>query len=207
MKRFILLCASLFGLAACCLTPSQNGKDITSLQDSDTLGPEMQVLISAIQDGIIKVINNDSDEVIGDLYPLELSSVVVDLKGSFDKGDKFKVNLFVVGAGQERTASETTNLVVTLKPPAPSLTSNVSAGALSDRIAELLYAAAVGVQNTRDHPLRLEASEMKLEMAFGLTRKMTGGGEFEVAPIGLDLSGSANSNEVQKITMIFKQPE
>jgi len=138
-----------------------------------------------------------------------LQSVTLNLTTEVKKEVGGKISLFIVSFGRKWEKSHAQEIEVTLKPPKPSQVVKLARGpSVSDQLVQAIESAARGVQaarNNKDVPL--VASNLKVVLSFVVKGDTSGGAKFEIVPVTADLSGDLASSAVQKITVVFENPE
>ena len=171
-------------------------------QTEDKQGVVIRQLLKEVQIGLGKVQADLHNEGIP---PLE--SVTLDLTAEVKKDVGGKINLFIVSFGQKWEKSRSQEVEVTLKPPKPSQL--VGRGpSVSDELVKAIESAGRGVQAARgDKTVPLVASGLKVVLSFVVTGDTSGGANFQILPVTVDLSGDLVNSAVQKITVVYQNPE
>lgn len=175
-------------------------------QNTDTIDKQVQVaqLLSSVQLALARV----QKDLAFEKMPL-LKSVTLYLNAEINKDASGKVNLFVVSFGSKKAKSETQEIEITLTPPPVEHPLNVSSisPAIIDRLVAAILGAARGVQdaeNNKDVPLIF--SGLKVVLGFVVKKGASGGAQFEIVPVGFELSGNVSAVSLQKITIQYQNP-
>jgi hypothetical protein len=138
-----------------------------------------------------------------------LESVTLDLITEAKREVGGKINLYIVSFGKKWERDRSQEVEITLKPPSPSLPLPVGKGpSVSDQLVSAIVNAARGVQNARkDKDVPLVTTSLKVVLNFVVKGDVSGGVSFEIAPITVDLSGDLTNQAIQKITVVYKNPE
>jgi hypothetical protein len=161
-------------------------------------------LITQIQIGMAKAQKELADKKIP-----RLKSVTLDLSTEAKIGAGGKINLYIFSFGKKWERDRSHEIEVTLKPPSPKEPLKVAAGpAISDQLKDAIVSAANGIQTARQNPdVPLEASGLKVVLNFVVKGDTSGGVNFQILPVTVDLSGDLANSAVQKITVLYENPE
>lgn len=172
-------------------------------QNQDTQGVVIDQLLKEVQIGIAKVQN----DLGGDGIP-PLQSVTLNLTAEVKKDVGGKINLFIVSFGHKWEKGLTQEVEVTLKPPTPKKLVGRGAPSVADQLVKAIESAARGVQAARaNKDVPLVASGLKVVLSFVVKGDTSLGAKFEIIPVTVDLSGDLQNSAVQKITVIYQNPE
>lgn len=172
-------------------------------QTQDTQGIVIDQLLKEIQIGLRKVQN----DLRGEGIP-PLQSVTLDLTAEVKKEVGGKINLFIVSFGHKWEKSRSQEIEVTLKPPKPSPLVAKGPPSVADELVKAIESAAQGVQAARENKdVPLVASALKVVLSFVVTGDTSVGAKFQIAPVTVDLSGDLANSAIQKITVLYQNPE
>lgn len=166
---------------------------------AESQGVVIDRLLPQIQRALIRV----QDEADVANLP-KLTSVRLELSTFLKKGADGKIRFFVFSLGGGGSQETSQNITLTLSPPAPGAPSPVGVDYLADALANSILSAARSVHEARTRKPPLILTELKATIKFVVTKIGGGGAEFEVGPIGFELSGEVKSTEIQTITVTFK---
>lgn len=166
------------------------------------LGPRIDDVLQETQRALLSVAEYPAVK----LHLPALESVTLEMNGTFDASGELRLNLFFASAGGGRSTSESSQLILTFKPPAPPPTgAEIASTNLSDQLADMILAAASGVARAGEREPPLRTSGLTLSLAFAVTLEGGAGAEFAIAPVGIRLGGDVSSTEVQKIILRFAE--
>lgn len=140
--------------------------------------------------------------VAGKIPPLD--SVVLNLQTEYkvQGGPRFKLLIFTFGKTWERQRSN--ELVITLKPPKPSLEPQIAATpSLASQLVAAIVAAAQGVRDAETGTPPLQMTGLRAEFRFVVKESTSAGAKFEILPVSADLSGDWSKKAVHTITVTF----
>jgi Trypsin-co-occurring domain 2 len=176
-------------------TPAQqsNGQDIL-----------IDELIHQIQLGLA----NAQKDLAEEKMPT-LNSVTLDLVTEAKVSAGGKINLYIVSFGTKWERDRSQEVEITLKPPSPTAPRPVGKQpAVSDQVMNAIVSAGRGVHaasTNKDVPL--VATGIKVVINFVVKTDTSGGLKFTIAPVTADLSGDLANSAVQKITVLYQNPE
>jgi type II secretory pathway pseudopilin PulG len=173
-----------------------------SQQPEDTQGVLIDQLLKQVQSALARAQTDLRHE---NIPPLQ--SVTLDLTAEVKKEVGGTINLFIVTFGHKWEKSRSQEIEVTLKPPAPSQL--ISKGpSVSDELVKAIESAARGVQAARANgQVPLVASGLKVVLSFVVTGDTSVGAKFQIVPVTVDLSGDLANSAIQKITVVYQNPE
>ncbi|HEV2102010.1 MAG TPA: trypco2 family protein [Candidatus Acidoferrum sp.] len=176
---------------------------ITKAAEGDE-GILISKLITQIQIGMAKAQKQLSDKKIP-----KLKSVTLDLSTEAKISAGGKINLYIFSFGKKWERDRSHEIEVTLKPPSPTQGLKVAAGpSISDQLSDAIVSAASGIQVARQNQeVPLEASGLKVVLNFVVKGDTSGGANFQILPVTVDLSGDLANSAVQKITVLYENPE
>ncbi len=161
-------------------------------------------IVTEIQVGLARVQKQLDHEKIP-----KLKSVTLDLvaEAKIEAGGKINLYIFSFGKKWERDRSQ--EIEVTLKPPRPDQPLAVAKGpSISDQLVNAIVSAARGIQAARKNPdVPLEASGLKVVLSFVVKGDTSAGAKFQILPVTFDLSGDLAKSAIQKITVLYENPE
>jgi len=161
-------------------------------------------LITQVQIGIAKAQKQLADKKIP-----KLKSVTLDLSTEAKIGAGGKINLYIFSFGKKWERDRSHEIEVTLKPPSAAQGLKAAAGpSISDQLSDAIVSAASGIQAARlNQDVPLEASGLKVVLNFVVKGDTSGGVNFQILPVTVDLSGDLANSAVQKITVLYENPE
>ena len=194
----------LIPLLVAALVCSSLSNQAFAQQTPDSQEVLIDQLLREIQVGLAKA---QKDLAAEKIPPLQ--SVTLDLVAEAKVAVGGKINLYIVTFGAKWEKERTQQVEVTLKPPSPNLPMKVAKGpSVSDQLANAIVSAGKGVQAARnDKSVPLAASGLKVVLSFVVKGDTAGGTKFEIAPVTFDLSGRLANQAIQKITVVYQNPE
>jgi len=198
LRPLVLFAFALVGCPTAAIAEPPPGANATQKQ------VQVAQLLSSVQLALARV----QKDLAFEKMPL-LKSVTLNLNAEIDKDASGKINLFVVSFGSKKTKSETQEIEITLTPPPADHPLNVSSisPAITDRLVAAILGAARGVQdaeNNKDVPLIF--SGLKVVLGFVVKTGASGGAQFEIVPVGFELSGNVSAVSLQKVTVQYQNP-
>ena len=159
----------------------------------------IQEVLTEVQRGLAEA---QQRLVAGKTPPLD--SVVLNLQTEYNVqgGPRFKLLIFTFGKTWERQRSN--ELVITLKPPKPSLEPQITATpSLASQLVAAIVAAAQGVNDAETVSPPLQLTGLKAEFRFVVKESTSAGAKFEILPISADLNADWSKKAVHTITVTF----
>lgn len=161
-------------------------------------------LVTEVQIGLAKA----QKELANQRIPT-LKSVTLDLVAEAKIAAGGKINLYIFSFGKKWERDRSQEIEVTLKPPSAKQPLQVAKGpSISDQLVSAVVDAGKGIQAARQNQVvPLEASGLKVVLSFVVKGDTSGGVKFEILPVTVDLSGDLAKSAIQKITVVYENPE
>ena len=161
-------------------------------------------LVTEVQIGLAKA----QKELANQKIPT-LKSVTLDLVAEAKVAAGGKINLYIFSFGKKWERDRSQEIEVTLKPPSGKQPVQVAKGpSISDQLVSAIVDAGKGIQAARQNQIvPLEASGLKVVLSFVVRGDTSGGVKFEILPVTVDLSGDLAKSAIQKITVVYENPE
>ncbi len=156
-------------------------------------------LLNATKAALVQV----QDAAEGKLPTLE--SVVIEVNTLQKASASTGFSLFVVEVGGGVSSDYANTIRLTLVPPAPGTSADVSAAALSSTLANAILTGARAIDAAKQGKPSLRARELKAILRFAVTRDANGKVALEFPPIKIGAGGRVSSTEVHTITVTYKE--
>ena len=189
-----MLCAAVLAWIIT-IAPARSPSQDKPAADAVTI----QEVLTEVQRGLAEA---QQQLVAGKIPPLD--SVVLNLQTEYNVqgGPRFKLLIFTFGKTWERQRSN--ELVITLKPPKPSLEPQIAATpSLASQLVAAIVAAAQGVRDAETGTPPLQMTGLRAEFRFVVKESTSAGAKFEILPVSADLSGDWSKKAVHTITVTF----
>jgi hypothetical protein len=160
-----------------------------------------QVVIEKLLAEVQKALLNAQKRITDASFP-ELDSVVLTLQTAMTLAAEAKVKFVVFTVGMSWEREESQELVLTLKPPKPP---QAIVSSLADQLADAIVAVAEGVHRAKTGTPPLGLDSLNVIVAFIVTYRLSAGGNFEIKPVTLELSGSLKKRAQHRIELKFKK--
>lgn len=163
-------------------------------------GVTIQEVLTEIQRGL-----SDAQQQLLTAKIPPLDNVVLTLETDYNirGGPKFKLLIFTFGRTWERQRSN--ELVLTLKPPKPSVDVQVTATPnLARQLVAAIVAAAQGVRDAETGTPPLQLSGLKAEFRFVVKESTTADAKFEIVPVSGDVKADWSKTAVHTIAVTFR---
>jgi hypothetical protein len=189
-----MLCAAALAWTVT-ITPASSPSQDRPAADAVTI----QEVLTEVQRGLAEA---QQQLAAGKIPPLD--SVVLNLQTEYNVqgGPRFKLLIFTFGKTWERQRSN--ELVITLKPPKPSMETQIAATPnLASQLVAAIVAAAQGVRDAETSTPPLQLTTLKAEFGFVVKESTSAGAKFEIVPVSADLKGDWSKKAVHTITVTF----
>jgi len=189
-----MLCAAALGWTIA-IAPAAPPSQDRPAADAVTI----QEVLTEVQRGLVEA---QQQLVAGQIPPLD--SVVLNLQTEYNLqgGPRFKLLIFTFGKTWERQRSN--ELVITLKPPKPTMETQVTGTpGLAGQLVAAIVAAAQGVKDAETGTPPLQLTGLRAEFRFVVKESTSAGAKFEILPVGANLDADWSKKAVHTMTVTF----
>jgi hypothetical protein len=159
----------------------------------------LERLVGEVKVALLKVEQQKVGTDLPDLEKVELELNTVQKKVGVGK-----ISLFIVKVGAKISTELTNRIKLTLKPPEPESSSDVSAHELADALADSILAGAraIAVAKLGSPPLRAE--ELTAEVKFAVDS--SGGGQLSIVfpPFTIEGGAEVSASNIQSIIVTYR---
>ena len=115
-----------------------------------------------------------------------------------------KISFLIVEIGGEASKEFTHSVKLTLTPPSPKSSSDVTSVLLADALAESILAGARAISAAKKGSPPLHAKELKAVVKFALKRDAEGKLSISFPPFEIGTGASVSASAIQSITVTYK---
>jgi NTP-dependent ternary system trypsin peptidase co-occuring protein len=160
-------------------------------------GPVIARVLSEVQ----RAVQNAQIRTAGSDFP-QLDAVTLTLQTVIVKAGGFKIRFLVFSFGKTWDQERSHEMVLTLKPTKPA---GASVRTLADGLEDAIVDAAEGVKDALTGTPPLSLQTFKASVSFVVIDDASGGADFTIEPITIELKGNLKNKAIHKIDLSFKR--
>lgn len=191
-RRTLLLFAAAFLCALIGTAPSEAAPKASS-------GLLLEDLVRQVKLALLEVEQSAEAEKLPSLAKVELEVNTVQTRG----GDG-KLSLLVIELGSGASQELTNTVKLTLAPPSPSSTSDVSATDLANALVESILVGARAIAAAKKGTPPLLARELTVAIRFLVSRDAGGKVTVKFPPFEVGGGAKLHSSDVHEISVVYK---
>ena len=175
----------------------RSGRAAGTAKIEEKKGPVIARVLSEVQ----RAVQNAQIRTAGSDFP-QLDTVTITLQTVIVKAGGFKIRFLVFSFGKTWEQERSHEMVLTLKPIKAA---GASARTLADGLEDAIVDAAEGVKDALTGTPPLSLQTFKASVSFVVIDDASGGADFTIEPITIELKGNLKNKAIHKIDLTFKR--
>jgi len=160
-------------------------------------GAALEAVVGAIQEALAEA---EAQDVPG--FP-PLKSVTVKLQTEASRSAGGEIALYVFSLGSRYTAETASTLELKMRPPESRPPKGVRPEELKEALARAIHAAKLGAAKASSGSPAFVTSEASIDLKFAVEVDGSAGAKVSLVPLGAEVGGKLNRNQVQTIALVF----